>query len=110
MENRAILREWFDRVDSQRTGNITASQLKVQLLLFQSALLSLKSTANFLYVMMSNFVYLDGQNAFAVGNLHFPVSVVQQMIRCSTVITAFGIMNPIHSIPRRNVAGLGFLC
>ncbi|KAL0356509.1 UNVERIFIED_CONTAM: hypothetical protein Scaly_1336600 [Sesamum calycinum] len=48
MENRAILREWFDRVDSQRTGNITATQLK---------------------------------SAFAVGNLHFPVSVVQQMIR-----------------------------
>ncbi|KAK6118651.1 hypothetical protein DH2020_047564 [Rehmannia glutinosa] len=30
MENRAILREWFDRVDSQKTGNITSTQLKVQ--------------------------------------------------------------------------------
>ncbi|KAL3813964.1 hypothetical protein ACJIZ3_015232 [Penstemon smallii] len=48
MENRAILKEWFDRVDSERTGNITATQLK---------------------------------SAFAVGNLQFPVSVVQQMIR-----------------------------
>ncbi|KAL8536289.1 hypothetical protein ACS0TY_011780 [Phlomoides rotata] len=48
MENRAILREWFDRVDSHTTGNITAAQLK---------------------------------SAFAVGNLHFPLSVVQQMIR-----------------------------
>ncbi|GFQ01855.1 sorcin [Phtheirospermum japonicum] len=28
MENRAILREWFDRVDSHKTGNITATQLK----------------------------------------------------------------------------------
>ncbi|XP_041999477.1 sorcin-like [Salvia splendens] len=28
MENRAILREWFDRVDSQKTGNITAAKLK----------------------------------------------------------------------------------
>ncbi|KAL1554522.1 sorcin-like [Salvia divinorum] len=48
MENRAILREWFDRVDSQKTGNITAAQLK---------------------------------SAFAVGNLQFSLSVVQQMIR-----------------------------
>lgn len=29
MENRAILKEWFDRVDSQKSGNITALQLKV---------------------------------------------------------------------------------
>ncbi|KAL3624339.1 hypothetical protein CASFOL_033155 [Castilleja foliolosa] len=28
MENRAILMEWFDRVDSHKTGNITATQLK----------------------------------------------------------------------------------
>ncbi|KAL8060093.1 hypothetical protein ABFX02_02G001400 [Erythranthe guttata] len=48
MENPAILTEWFDRVDSNKTGNITATQLK---------------------------------SAFAVGNLNFPVSVVQQMIR-----------------------------
>ncbi|KAL2459903.1 Ca2+-binding protein [Abeliophyllum distichum] len=48
MESRAILREWFDRVDSDKTGGITAIQLK---------------------------------SAFAVGNLHFPTSVVQQMIR-----------------------------
>ncbi|KAL5791335.1 hypothetical protein ACOSQ2_006223 [Xanthoceras sorbifolium] len=48
MENTAILREWFDRVDSERTGSITAAQLK---------------------------------SAFAIGNLDFPLSVVQQMIR-----------------------------
>ncbi|XP_021832912.1 sorcin-like isoform X1 [Prunus avium] len=48
MENSAVLREWFARVDSSNTGNITAPQLK---------------------------------NALAVGNLDFPISVVQQMIR-----------------------------
>ncbi|XP_047311848.1 sorcin-like [Impatiens glandulifera] len=48
MENAAILRDWFDRVDSDKTGSITAPQLK---------------------------------GAFAVGNLDFPISVVQQMIR-----------------------------
>ncbi|CAA0827732.1 Unknown protein [Striga hermonthica] len=48
MENRAILREWFDRVDSQKTGSITANQLK---------------------------------SAFAAGNLQFPISVVQQIVR-----------------------------
>ncbi|KAI4350222.1 hypothetical protein L6164_004695 [Bauhinia variegata] len=48
MENTTILREWFDRVDSDKTGSITALQLK---------------------------------SALAVGNLEFPLSVVQQMIR-----------------------------
>ncbi|OEL29262.1 hypothetical protein BAE44_0009717 [Dichanthelium oligosanthes] len=48
MENAVVLREWFDRVDAARTGNITVPQL---------------------------------QNALAVGNLDFPLSVVQQMIR-----------------------------
>ncbi|CAN0878721.1 unnamed protein product [Linum grandiflorum] len=48
MENTAILREWFDRVDSDRIGSVTATQLKT---------------------------------ALAVGNLEFPLSVVQQMIR-----------------------------
>ncbi|KAL5679120.1 hypothetical protein ACJX0J_005505, partial [Zea mays] len=48
MENAVVLREWFDRVDAGRTGNITAAQL---------------------------------QGALAVGNLNFPISVVQQMIR-----------------------------
>ncbi|KAG2543730.1 sorcin-like isoform X1 [Panicum virgatum] len=48
MENAVVLREWFDRVDASRTGNITAPQL---------------------------------QSALAVGNLDFPLSVVQQMIR-----------------------------
>ncbi|XP_038693995.1 sorcin-like isoform X1 [Tripterygium wilfordii] len=48
MDNTMILREWFDRVDSERTGSITAAQL---------------------------------QNALAVGNLNFSISVVQQMIR-----------------------------
>ncbi|XP_030522830.1 sorcin-like [Rhodamnia argentea] len=28
MENKAILKEWFERVDSDRTGSITAVQLK----------------------------------------------------------------------------------
>ncbi|XP_052192538.1 uncharacterized protein LOC127801423 [Diospyros lotus] len=28
MENTGFLREWFDRVDSEKTGNITAIQLK----------------------------------------------------------------------------------
>ncbi|KAL6346781.1 hypothetical protein AAG906_002897 [Vitis piasezkii] len=45
MEN---LREWFNRVDSEKTGSITATQLKTTL---------------------------------AVGNLEFPLSIVQQMIR-----------------------------
>ncbi|XP_057436645.1 uncharacterized protein LOC130729044 [Lotus japonicus] len=48
MEKKAVLREWFDRVDSEKTGSITAPQLKT---------------------------------ALAVGNLEFPLSVVQQMIR-----------------------------
>uniref|UniRef100_A0ACD5WFC8 Uncharacterized protein n=1 Tax=Avena sativa TaxID=4498 RepID=A0ACD5WFC8_AVESA len=48
MENAVVLREWFDRVDAARTGNITALQL---------------------------------QSALAVGNLEFPLSIVQQMIR-----------------------------
>ncbi|KAL5562359.1 hypothetical protein UlMin_032106 [Ulmus minor] len=48
MENTAVLREWFEVVDSNKTGNITASQLK---------------------------------RAFSVGNLEFPLTIVQQMIR-----------------------------
>ncbi|XP_022714721.1 sorcin-like isoform X1 [Durio zibethinus] len=48
MEDKSILREWFERVDSEKTGSITATQLK---------------------------------SAFAIGNLDFPLSVVQQMIR-----------------------------
>nr|XP_029116676.1 sorcin isoform X7 [Elaeis guineensis] len=48
MENVGVLREWFGRVDSNHTGNITAPQL---------------------------------QRALAVGNLDFPLSIVQQMIR-----------------------------
>ncbi|XP_020094514.1 peflin-like isoform X1 [Ananas comosus] len=48
MENIGVLREWFDRVDSDHTGNVAAPQL---------------------------------QRALAVGNLNFPLSVVQQMIR-----------------------------
>ncbi|KAJ7967081.1 Calcium-dependent protein kinase SK5 [Quillaja saponaria] len=48
MENTTILREWFEQVDSEKTGSITALQLK---------------------------------RALAVGNLDFPLSVVQQMIR-----------------------------
>ncbi|KAL3022202.1 hypothetical protein AAZX31_04G000800 [Glycine max] len=52
MENRVILQEWFDRVDSEKSGSITAVQLKT---------------------------------ALAVGNLEFPLSVVQQMIRNGTM-------------------------
>ncbi|XP_031123802.1 sorcin-like [Ipomoea triloba] len=48
MEKMAILKEWFDRVDSDKTGSITAIQLK---------------------------------SVFAIGNLEFPISVVEQMIR-----------------------------
>ncbi|KAK6916807.1 EF-hand domain [Dillenia turbinata] len=48
MENARVLRDWFDRVDSDKTGSITAPQLK---------------------------------SALAVGNLEFPLTVVQQMIR-----------------------------
>ncbi|KAG6570981.1 sorcin-like [Cucurbita maxima] len=48
MENTGILKEWFDRVDSEKSGSIIAPQL---------------------------------QNALAVGNLNFPLSIVQQMIR-----------------------------
>ncbi|KAK9286057.1 hypothetical protein L1049_014436 [Liquidambar formosana] len=48
MENPATLREWFERVDSEKTGSVTAPQLK---------------------------------RALSVGNLEFPLSVVQQMIR-----------------------------
>ncbi|XP_058090644.1 uncharacterized protein LOC131237040 isoform X1 [Magnolia sinica] len=48
MENTETLREWFERVDSEKTSSITALQLK---------------------------------SAFAVGNLEFSLSVVQQMIR-----------------------------
>ncbi|KAG0457000.1 hypothetical protein HPP92_021837 [Vanilla planifolia] len=49
MENlTSVLKEWFNRVDSNNIGSINASQLK---------------------------------SALAVGNLEFPLSVVQQMIR-----------------------------
>ncbi|KAM7479503.1 hypothetical protein LguiA_027716 [Lonicera macranthoides] len=48
MEKTAVLKEWFERVDSEKTGSITATQLK---------------------------------DALTVGNLEFPISVVQQMIR-----------------------------
>jgi hypothetical protein len=30
MESAVVLREWFDRVDAARTGNITAPQLQVR--------------------------------------------------------------------------------
>lgn len=32
MENIGVLREWFDRVDSDHTGNVAAPQLQVHLL------------------------------------------------------------------------------
>ena len=32
MENTAMLKDWFERVDSEKTGTITAPQLKVLLL------------------------------------------------------------------------------
>ncbi|XP_024991072.1 sorcin-like isoform X2 [Cynara cardunculus var. scolymus] len=48
MANIGVLQEWFDRVDSDKSGNITAVQL---------------------------------QRALAVGNLQFPITIVQQMVR-----------------------------
>ncbi|KAL6011923.1 hypothetical protein ACLOJK_002389 [Asimina triloba] len=66
MENTAILREWFQRVDSDRTGSITAPQLKF--LPFTSESLA--------------------QSAFASGNLEFSVSVVTQMIRLTSYLNA----------------------
>ncbi|KAL8196804.1 hypothetical protein R6Q57_024458 [Mikania cordata] len=48
MANIEVLKEWFDRVDSDTKGSITARQL---------------------------------QSALAVGNLQFPITIVQQMIR-----------------------------
>nr|XP_043613872.1 sorcin-like [Erigeron canadensis] len=48
MANTQVLKDWFDRVDSDKTGSITAIQL---------------------------------QRALAVGNLQFPITIVQQMIR-----------------------------
>ncbi|KAM0007521.1 putative EF-hand domain-containing protein [Helianthus debilis subsp. tardiflorus] len=48
MSNMQVLKDWFDRVDSDKTGSITAIQL---------------------------------QRALAVGNLQFPITIVQQMIR-----------------------------
>ncbi|KAI7725918.1 hypothetical protein M8C21_030516 [Ambrosia artemisiifolia] len=48
MSNMKVLKEWFNRVDSEKTGSITATQL---------------------------------QRALAVGNLQFPITIVQQMIR-----------------------------
>ncbi|KAK6284797.1 hypothetical protein POUND7_003749 [Theobroma cacao] len=59
MEDGVILREWFGRVDSEKTGSITATQLK---------------------------------SAFAIGNLDFPLSVVQQMIRFSSLYRNRGFL------------------
>jgi hypothetical protein len=84
MEKAVVLREWFDRVDAGRTGNITAPQLQVR---FHSILVSAASSPNstptnshLLEELTANYRTAH-QNALAVGNLDFPLSVVQQMIR-----------------------------
>lgn len=79
MENTGILKEWFDRVDSEKSGSIIAPQLQVDLLLFliqRFYPLRLKVP---IVDKISGFFH--DQNALAVGNLNFPVSIVQQMIR-----------------------------
>jgi len=46
MENAVVLREWFERVDAGRTGNITAAQLQVRFPLRRSpSLRPIRSTA-----------------------------------------------------------------
>ncbi|KAG7010818.1 hypothetical protein SDJN02_27614 [Cucurbita argyrosperma subsp. argyrosperma] len=79
MENTGILKEWFDRVDSEKSGSIIAPQLQVDLLVFliqRFYPLRLKVP---IVDKISGF--LHDQNALAVGNLNFPLSIVQQMIR-----------------------------
>ena len=76
MEKRgAILQEWFDRVDSEKSGSITAVQLKVGLNELLVLMICGESNINLLFSLISY------QTALAVGNLEFPLSVVQQMIR-----------------------------
>lgn len=101
MENRTILSEWFDRVDSQKTGNITAAQLKVQCFLLPLFLFLQTHNWTELFICDINYwfiVYIrsDDQSALAVGNLNFSLSVVQQMIRYGVFVSlGFGIMLPI---------------
>ncbi|KAL6211114.1 hypothetical protein ACLB2K_016342 [Fragaria x ananassa] len=75
MENATILREWFARVDSEKTGSISAPQLK---------------------------------SALAVGNLEFPLSVVQQMIRMYD-FDRNGTMSFEVSSGQVNLRGRGYL-
>jgi len=74
MENRVILQEWFDRVDSEKSGSITAVQLKVRWVVWFELLVVIICGDLIVY----SYSY---QTALAVGNLEFPLSVVQQMIR-----------------------------
>lgn len=87
MENAVVLREWFDRVDAGRTGNITAAQLQVRSPLRHSLHPPIRSTvrgAECWSLTRSNRLGSHHhQGALAVGNLNFPISVVQQMIRSS---------------------------
>ncbi|KAF8406701.1 hypothetical protein HHK36_008793 [Tetracentron sinense] len=89
MENTAILKEWFERVDSDKTGNIAAPQLKVLLFKLPSYFPFFPNpNLNFLFSLFGFFPdpdlffdTIDDQRVLAVGNLEFPLSVVQQMIR-----------------------------
>ena len=92
MENTAMLKDWFERVDSEKTGTITAPQLKVLLLLlllqspfclFQFPKIPLSSLSFALKKKTTTFDLFSqfDQSALSVGNLEFSLSVVQQMIR-----------------------------
>lgn len=73
-----VLREWFDRVDSEKSGSITALQLKVIDLVL---LIEFAIHINYYYYNYNSVIGFDNQTALAVGNLEFPLSVVEQMIR-----------------------------
>lgn len=85
MEKTAILKEWFDRVDSDKTGSITAIQLKVfsfPAYLCRLLLYYYRNVNQF--VVLCACLFTDGlceQSVFDIGNLEFPISVVEQMIR-----------------------------
>lgn len=100
MENVGVLRQWFERVDSNHTGNITALQLQVlfpfcsSFPLYQNPNLFLLfppffSCPNLTLALKFSPSTCFGskiadQRALADGNLDFPLSIVQQMIRFSS--------------------------
>lgn len=45
--NETVVREWFDRVDSDKSGSITALQLKVTFYLFSSIMIGFKHYLQF---------------------------------------------------------------